>query len=271
MPKNNYSDQRKKAATALRTLGTILSRKRVCADTSPLSAAADQCANQAAHGEKSWGYDIANLVFQMHLPKGTIPGRSKDFRVELRISIIGRFDGDLDDQFVSLEINLEKYVYSADGVELKAAWHFDRHLIDTKIDNPRVTDDVHPLYHFQFGGARMSKVADRLGDTFLLDPPRLMHPPMDGILAVDFVLANYAGTTWKTLRDDPQYTKLIAPQLNEYGSRILRGSLGVGQIHALQIPVFCAPLFERRQQLISTAYMQVVEVRQLMPKPRFLS
>jgi hypothetical protein len=26
-----------------------------------------------------------------------------------------------------------------------------------------------------------------VADTFLLDPPRLMHPPMDGILAIDFV------------------------------------------------------------------------------------
>jgi hypothetical protein len=226
MPKNNYSDQRKKAATALRSLGTILSRKRVCADIGPLSAAADQCANEAGHGEKSWGYDIANLAFQMHLPKGTIPGKAKDFRVELSVSIIGRFDGDLDDQFASLEINLEKYAYSPQGVELKAAWHFDRHLIDTKKDDPLVTDDIHPLYHFQFGGARMSKIADQLGDTFLLDPPRLMHPPMDGILAVDFILANYAGTTWKTLRDDPQYTKLIAPQFERIWKPYFEGVAG---------------------------------------------
>jgi hypothetical protein len=39
-----------------------------------------------------------------------------------------------------------------------------------------------------------------------------MHPPMDGILAIDFLLANYAGTTWMLLRDNAQYVNLIAPQ-----------------------------------------------------------
>lgn len=212
MAKNNFSDKRKKAATALRTLGMILSRKGVCADIGPLNGAAEQCASQIVHGEKTWGYDIANLVFQIKSPKGMIPAKTKDFRVELSISLVGRFDGELDDQFLSLEINVEKYAYTAVGTELKAAWHFDRHVIDPQKDHPHVTDDIHPLYHFQFGGARMSKIADRLGDTFLLDPPRLMHPPMDGILAVDFVLANYAGTVWKSLRDDPQYANLITPQ-----------------------------------------------------------
>ncbi len=226
MAKNNFSDQRRKTATALRSLGTILSRKGVCADIGPLSAAADQCASQGASGDNTWGYDIANLVFQMHLPKGTLPKRAKDFRVELSISIVGRFDNDLDDQFANLEINLEKYAYSAHGVELKAAWHFDRHLIDTKKDHPLVTEEIHPLYHFQFGGARMSKVADRLGDTFLLDPPRLMHPPMDGILAVDFVLANYAGNTWKSLRDDTQYRNLIAPQFERIWKPYFEGVAG---------------------------------------------
>ena len=212
MAKNNYSDQRRKAATALRTLGSILSKKGICADIGPLSCAADQCSNQFTYGRESWGYDIANLIFRIDAPKGTFPARTKNFRIELSISVTGRFDGDLDDPFIRLEINLEKYAFTASGIELKAAWHIDRHIIDTKKDDPLISDDIHPLYHFQFAGARMSRIADRLGDTLLLDPPRLMHPPMDGLLAVDFVLANYAGGIWKSLREDAQYANLIAIQ-----------------------------------------------------------
>lgn len=62
----------------------------------------------------------------------------------------------------------------------------------------------------------MTKIVDQLGRTLLLDPPRLMHPPMDGILAIDFVLANYAGSAWKALREDPQYTNLIVPQFKRF-------------------------------------------------------
>jgi hypothetical protein len=115
MAKNNYVDKRKKAATALRTLGTILSRKGICPDTAPISTAAEQCAGEATHGSHSWGYDIANLLFQIPTPKGTLPSKTTDFRVELSISMVGRFDGDIDDQFVKLEVNLEKYAYNETG------------------------------------------------------------------------------------------------------------------------------------------------------------
>jgi hypothetical protein len=216
MAKNNFPDQRRKSGTALRALATILSSKGVCSDVAPLNAAAEQCSRTSANGEKAWGYDINNLTFQLKTPKGTIPSKVRDFRLELSMSIAGRFDSEPDDQFSKLELNVEKYAQGLAGAELKAAWHFDRHIIDTKKDSPHITEDIHPLYHFQFGGARMSKIADRLGQTLLLDPPRLMHPPMDGILAIDFVLANYAGAIWKTLRNDMQYENLIVPQFKKF-------------------------------------------------------
>lgn len=216
MAKSKFDSQRRKAATNLRTLGHILHRKGVCPDISPISSAAEQCSSAVkGRGDQSWGYDISNLVFRLQPIKGTIPAKVKDLRVELSISMVGRFDAEADDQFINLEINLEKYAYTATGAELKAAWHFDRHIINTKTDHPHVTDDIHPLYHFQFGGAKMSKFTNDLGRTFLLDPPRLMHPPMDGIVAIDFVLANYSGLTWKSLREDAQYVNLIAPHFEQ--------------------------------------------------------
>lgn len=226
MAKNNFSDQRKKSATALRALASILSRKRICSDIGPLNAAAEQCSLATAYGDKAWGYDIANLTFQLTPPKGTIPAKASAFRIELSLSMIGRFDSDPDDQFTKLEINVEKYAQGPTGAELKAAWHFDRHIINTRTDDPHVTEDIHPLYHFQFGGARMTKIADQLGQTLLLDPPRLMHPPMDGILAIDFVLANYAGGIWKSLREDAQYGNLIVPQFEKFWKPYFDGVAG---------------------------------------------
>lgn len=78
--------------------------------------------------------------------------------------------------------------------------------------DPLVSNDIHPLYHFQFGGAKFAGIGEDLGRTFALDPPRLMHPPMDGIIAIDFVLANYAGPVWEMLRDDTHNKKLVAPR-----------------------------------------------------------
>ncbi|MPR13820.1 hypothetical protein [Microvirga tunisiensis] len=216
MAKKNYDAERKKAATALRQLGSILTKKQVCADIGPLNSAAEQCSKPAHYGANSWGYDISNLRFELSDPRKSLPAKTRNLRIELSISLNGSFDADVDDQFKDLEINIEKYVIDRDGVELKASWHFDRHIVDLTKDVPDETVDVHPLYHFQYGGAKMHPIGDRLGKTFLIDPPRLMHPPMDGILAVDFVLANYAGAVWKKLRDDSQYMNLVNEKLNQY-------------------------------------------------------
>lgn len=216
MPRNNFSNERKKSATNLRSLAGILNKSRVCSDTSPLRSAAEQCCECPPLGDKSWGYDIADLTFHFDPPKGIVPANAQDFRIGLSISMVCHFDRDKDDQFSKLEINVEKYALDPEGVQFKSAWHLDRHLINTKSDSPHITDDIHPLYHFQFGGSRMTNNAFQLGQTLLLDPPRLMHPPMDGILAIDFVLANYAGLVWKSLRDDHEYTNLIVPQIERF-------------------------------------------------------
>lgn len=209
MPKNNHSAQRKKTATALRSLADILIRNEVCADIGPLHAAAAQCAD---HSDKTWGYDINNLVFQSALPKDTMPNDAKNFRIVLSSSFLGHFDREADDRFSKLEINIEKYAQASGGKELKAAWHLDRHLIDTGADSPHITEDIHPLYHFQFGGARLREIAEDLGRVLMVEAPRIMHPPMDGILAIDFVLANYLGGAWKSLRNDDRYSNLVTGQ-----------------------------------------------------------
>jgi len=92
--------------------------------------------------------------------------------------MVGRFDGEPDDQFAKLEINVEKYAQGPAGADLKAAWHFDRHIIDTKKDSPHVTEDIHPLYHFQFGGARMTK---RVQSTKTKLTQRSRGPSMDAV------------------------------------------------------------------------------------------
>lgn len=215
MAKINFANLRRNSATALRSLGAILVQNEVCSDVGPLNAAADQCSRPSRYGERAWAYDIANLTFQMNTPKGTLPAKAKNFRVDLNISMAGHLDGEPDDPFIKLEINVEKYAQTSSGSNLKAAWHFDRHIIDKTTDGPYITDDIHPLYHFQFGGARMAQVVDQLGGTMLVEAPRLMHPPMDGILAIDFVLANYAGVIWKKLREDSRYCGLVVPQFSK--------------------------------------------------------
>ena len=69
-------------------------------------------------------------------------------------------------------------------------------------------DLVHPVYHFQYGGKKLPKFKEWDKYVFL-DSPRLAHPPLDAVLAIDFVISNYFPGKWRDLRDDGAYTNLI--------------------------------------------------------------
>ncbi len=49
------------------------------------------------------------------------------------------------------------------------------------------------------------------GSLLLLESPRLDHKPLDGILAVNFVLANFLGLAWQGLlnSEDGRYAELV--------------------------------------------------------------
>jgi hypothetical protein len=129
------------------------------------------------------------------------------------------------DPLDSLEFNLRIY---GDGKEPRShcSWHLDRHLSE---DNNEPEDeeeesgkaqakgtsedeqepgDAHPRYHFQFGGRHMSD--EKYGNALLLGSPRLAHPPLDAVLGVDFVLANFRGAEWrKLLSENPNYQRIL--------------------------------------------------------------
>ncbi len=102
----------------------------------------------------------------------------------------------------------------------KASWHFDRHP-DKKDDgkSEENTDFVHPLYHVHFGGKEINEGQIQYGEVLILESPRLLHPPMDIVLAIDFVLGNfYSKSSGKVneLRDNPQYQKIVTKAKNRF-------------------------------------------------------
>jgi hypothetical protein len=87
-------------------------------------------------------------------------------------------------------------------------WHIDRHRGDC--DTPRA---AHPRYHMSFGGRALEGHFNALGrqpfGVVFLDAPRIACPPMDLILAVDFVLSHFCGAIWRDLRAKAQYQACI--------------------------------------------------------------
>ena len=153
--------------------------------------------------------------------------QAADFIIDLKVEVCGVVPDEevVEDPFTYLVVDLviggEMLAEDCSLRPLKCAWHFDRHEEATtagKATKKQRERDavkkgrshaVHPIYHFQHGGQRVWDLFD-YGEQLLLEPPRIAHPPLDGILAIDFVLSNYLGDSWKKLRDqEHRYDDLV--------------------------------------------------------------
>ncbi|WP_273133913.1 hypothetical protein [Marinobacter vinifirmus] len=154
--------------------------------------------------------DVQKLIFE--IPEGhkhTLPKGVKDSVISLCISM--HFKGHLAtfDEIENLNIDFELHAMDAQGMPVKSAWHFDFHEV--------VGDEhfSHPRFHFQFGGKRLRE-SDRIsnndcdsGELLLMESPRIMHPPLDLTLAIDFLFGNFLGRrNWLRLRSDSIYRKI---------------------------------------------------------------
>ncbi len=206
MPKFNAKPYRERKAHDLLLLAQLLGQFEVCEDVSPIHSAAFDCRESS---DRHWGYSLENLLFRIGYLDGAVPRGLTDLVLRLSVEVRGRYPQAANDcdPFDSLGIDLviSGRSFAAGGsCEHIASWHFDRHITG---DTPSTSADAHPLYHFQYGGRRMNNV--RLGGTLLLNEPRFMYPPMDAILAIDFVLANFRPQKWEELRSDGTYRNRI--------------------------------------------------------------
>lgn len=211
--KKTQSDRRRRSLD-LRLLGETLLNTGVCEDVSPLQSAADQCAAPATGGG-DWAYDVTLLMFRLRTLPGARPAGLDPIFAKLSVSAVGHRAEDVQgaDPFVKLAIDFAVVGTLSSGessVTTIAAWHFDRHVGTT--DEQSIA--VHPLYHAQYGRRQMQTVA--LGETLLCDGPRLIYPPMDAILAVDFVASNFLHESWLKLRQDTSYVRLVAQSYREF-------------------------------------------------------
>ncbi len=84
-----------------------------------------------------------------------------------------------------------------EGGEFISAWHLD------KREESNSYNFSEPIFHFTFGGYKMeNKHKDSnwdYGQLLLMRTPRIMHPPLDIILGIDFVLNQYVSKEYSTL------------------------------------------------------------------------
>jgi|GEM_PF-823754 len=217
MPTTNHRALRREKASDLRLLGDVLQRKGICLDSGPLMSAASQCATNTPHGGSSWGYEVVGLQFRSELRRNIFPAGVVNVSVVLSFNVSGMLGRSvsLGDSFRQMTLDLTisgLEIKGGESREVRACWHLDRDIGDGSHEG------IHPLFHFQHGGKLMESFQDKLGSTVLMDSPRLIHPPMDTYIAVDFVLANFLPVKWAEIRSEGDFASRLGKSYSDYWS-----------------------------------------------------
>lgn len=100
-------------------------------------------------------------------------------------------------------------------------WHQDGIVINKKMK--KKFHFIHPYYHFHAGGNAIKGKGP--GSLMLLDSPRLPHPPMDIVLAVNFVLCHFFNSQEKKFSDemeifnDEDYKQIVIRSAKRFYTR----------------------------------------------------
>jgi hypothetical protein len=175
------------------------------------------------NGTSKWAYELTNFVFKnISLERHVRPLKVASLRktggtAKLMLSV--QCDCSISNSHGSTIIDPVKELNSKivvqfeykdetkpEGIRvLQSSWHLDKH------DSKKKTSSSHPLYHYEFGGSELTKTEGfDFGDLILIDSPRIMHPPMDLVLSIDFVIKNYYDyKVHKSLTEQEAYKNYI--------------------------------------------------------------
>lgn len=203
MSKHVSSDViRRRISTDLLQLSQVLQKEATGIVINPDVLKSSANAVIKSSNGSSWAYKVSGLQLRADVPQNSLPMNCiGPLTIDFDLELAGNCNPDEAGELTKLILQL---VIRSEPKEHVCAWHFDRH-----IEGKNPSQEAHPMYHFQHGGHAMKPHADSLGQSLLLPAPRLAFPPMDTILAIDFVLSNFAGECWKGLRDEPTYLRLL--------------------------------------------------------------
>lgn len=168
-------------------LSKQLSSLGLCENVQPLTAAIADITRSKPN--KPWTYRIDDLpIFVNKSPRNAYPALDSMI-IFLNISIT-EIDSNKDENNISNLIESSDFSILIKGKKKNennhfyASWHLD--------NDSRGEDYVHPQFHIAFGVSKLEeKINSNFGNVLLLTSPRLPHPPLDGILAIDFVLRHF--------------------------------------------------------------------------------
>lgn len=216
---------RNNKAEDIETIGNLLFGTGIVDDTSPFAQMCGHCrkVNKNKKGQHLWHYQIFNLTFKnIHnekVLKHILPQIAKRFYISLSIVIVGKCSDDtngIEDDITSLQFDFE--IIGSDHKEVcyYSCFHLDKHFENS------TSTLAHPCYHFHYGGkklrSRLSSESCKIGNSLLIDSPRIAHPPLGLISGIDFLLSNFYPDERSKLIKEHDYRRI----LRKYQERLWR-------------------------------------------------
>lgn len=87
-------------------------------------------------------------------------------------------------------------------------FHFDAHKLKQHEEEEEKESQLHPRFHSQFLQNPNSLEDFDYGDTLQLDIPRFTHFPMDLVLSLGFVLANFCPQAYEELTNNTDFLRI---------------------------------------------------------------
>jgi hypothetical protein len=200
-------------------LSDFLHKHHVC-DARPITSALTMFKKDGV----SWGYQMGPLVFSPPADRlRVVTGDVAEPKVELDVSVEASITPGVQvaDPFIHLSCNIQiKAKRKTNGLPLFFCWHLDR---EDSYDHNGVTPSfIHPRYHMQHGGSLLKDFSSGTedhagyGSVLISDTPRFVHPPLEAILGVDFILTNFYPNDKRKFREEQAYRILLASAQERY-------------------------------------------------------
>lgn len=175
--------------TDMNIVANLLRKQRICNDISPIS-------NAIAKSKKDGVYNVEKLQLSVNIvPRETRPN------VKV-LSII--FDNLV--RYQNNVVNWDNYCFrivikgNNEIGTYKSAWHLDYDIKEHEY--------MHPCFHFTFGGEKIDDVNS--GGLLIMTTPRIVHPPLDFVLGIDFVLSNFfKKEEYTIIKSNPLYRAAV--------------------------------------------------------------
>lgn len=124
---------------------------------------------------------------------------TKNQKLDLYLSMSYEYhseEAEVDEKMKHYTLNLHiKGVQKNNPSKHDFGWHqdgFEEMRLEVKKKKKRKLHFIHPYYHFHAGGTAIAGKGP--GSLMMLSSPRLPHPPMDIVLAVNFIICHFYST-----------------------------------------------------------------------------